>query len=153
MAKLYVVGFLLNTDRTEVVLIRKNRPVWQAGLLNGVGGKVEPGEEFETAMRREFIEETGVAVGEWDLMCTVTWANDTARVDDEAATVAFFRAVWTGPEPLDQVVRSFTDERVEVHSLRHPRTDVIPNLRWLLPLAAYTVDRYEPFHLDATVVE
>ena len=56
----YVVGFLFNPDMTEVVLIKKNRPDWQKGLLNGVGGKIESGEDPITAMIREFKEETGI---------------------------------------------------------------------------------------------
>ena len=60
MVKRYVVGFLLNYDRTQVVLIRKNRPAWQAGHLNGVGGKIEMGETPIEAMTREFEEETGL---------------------------------------------------------------------------------------------
>jgi 8-oxo-dGTP pyrophosphatase MutT (NUDIX family) len=32
-------------------------------LLSGIGGKVEPGETFAQAMRREFAEETGCAIG------------------------------------------------------------------------------------------
>src|SRR5690349_13991679 len=39
----YALGFLFD-GTGRVVLIRKRRPAWQAGLLNGVGGKVEPGE-------------------------------------------------------------------------------------------------------------
>lgn len=30
---------------------------------------------------------------------------------------------------------------------------VIPNLRWLVPLACYTADTYEPFTVQATVAE
>jgi 8-oxo-dGTP diphosphatase len=40
----YACGFLFSLDRTRVLLIRKRRPAWQAGRLNGVGGKIEPGE-------------------------------------------------------------------------------------------------------------
>jgi hypothetical protein len=36
----YVVGFAFDTDG-RVALIRKNRPEWQAGRLNGIGGHVE----------------------------------------------------------------------------------------------------------------
>ena len=36
----YVCGLLFSVDRTRVLLIRKRRPAWQAGRLNGVGGKV-----------------------------------------------------------------------------------------------------------------
>ena len=63
----YVVGFLFNPDMTEVVLIKKNRPDWQKGLLNGVGGKIESGEDPITAMIREFKEETGVEIYNWNL--------------------------------------------------------------------------------------
>jgi hypothetical protein len=34
----YVVGFLFSPSGAEVVLIRKARPSWQSGLLNGIGG-------------------------------------------------------------------------------------------------------------------
>lgn len=64
----YVVGFLFNDDKTKVALIEKQKPAWQAGLFNGVGGKVESKDEDYngtldtalTAMVREFLEETDV---------------------------------------------------------------------------------------------
>ena len=34
----YVCGFLFSRDRARVLLIRKRRPAWQAGKLNGLGG-------------------------------------------------------------------------------------------------------------------
>jgi len=36
--KRYVLGFCFGPSLTTVVLIKKNRPAWQAGRLNGVGG-------------------------------------------------------------------------------------------------------------------
>ena len=42
-----------------VVLTHKNRPAWQAGKLNGVGGKIELLESPVAAMVREF--ELGLA--------------------------------------------------------------------------------------------
>ena len=59
MIKKYVVGFMFDTSLTNVALIRKTKPAWQAGLLNGIGGKVEAGESFDDAMVREFSEEAG----------------------------------------------------------------------------------------------
>jgi 8-oxo-dGTP diphosphatase len=56
----YVLGFAFNADRSKLVLIKKNRPTWQAGKLNGVGGKIESGETAIDAMCREFFEECGV---------------------------------------------------------------------------------------------
>ncbi len=40
----YVLGFAFDEDYEWVALIKKNRPQWQAGKLNGVGGKIEPNE-------------------------------------------------------------------------------------------------------------
>jgi len=37
----YVLGFLM--DNYRVVLIEKQRPAWQKGLLNGVGGHINHG--------------------------------------------------------------------------------------------------------------
>jgi 8-oxo-dGTP diphosphatase len=56
----YVLGFAFNSDKDYVVLIHKNKPNWQKGSLNGVGGKIETGETEGDAMVREFYEETGV---------------------------------------------------------------------------------------------
>lgn len=52
----YCVGFAFYGS--DVVLIRKARPEFQKGLLNGVGGKIEFGESAVQAMVREFFEET-----------------------------------------------------------------------------------------------
>lgn len=37
----YVCGFLMSYDMDKVVLIKKNRPDWQKGKWNGVGGKIK----------------------------------------------------------------------------------------------------------------
>ena len=39
--KYYVLGFLFSPDCKRVALIIKNRPDWQAGFLNGIGGKID----------------------------------------------------------------------------------------------------------------
>lgn len=56
----YVLGVAVT--RESVVLVKKNRPSWQAGLYNFPGGKVEPGEKPVDAMVREFFEETSVRI-------------------------------------------------------------------------------------------
>lgn len=62
----YCLGFAFD-DLGRVALIEKQRPEWQRGLLNGIGGKVEFGETPIIAMHREFFEETGVSLpsGSW----------------------------------------------------------------------------------------
>lgn len=57
------MGFAFNPNHDRVVLVRKDRPRWMAGKLNGVGGKVEYSDpRIEMAMSREFKEETGVEI-------------------------------------------------------------------------------------------
>jgi len=61
--KHYVLGFIFNRHRDEVLLIQKKRPEWQAGHWNGIGGKVgdKLGGLSETpneAIVRECCEET-----------------------------------------------------------------------------------------------
>ena len=56
----YTLGLMFSMDHKKLLLIEKQRPRWQAGLLNGIGGKIEPGETPIEGMVREFREETGV---------------------------------------------------------------------------------------------
>lgn len=56
----YVLGFAFNSAKNYVVLIKKNKPKWQKGCFNGVGGKIEGDEIPAEAMVREFKEETGL---------------------------------------------------------------------------------------------
>lgn len=67
----YVLGLMFNDDASGVVLIRKNKPDWMKGMLNGVGGKIEPDETPIVAMVREFKEEAGVntAPSDWIEFC------------------------------------------------------------------------------------
>jgi 8-oxo-dGTP diphosphatase len=140
MKREWVVGFLFDAEAEFVILIRKNRPEWQKGKLNGVGGKVEPNELIEGAMYREFREETGVIVPpqDWHRFCSLRW---------EEGLVHFFRAF--RPAPVLDKCRTTTDESIErhkVHTLGAPgrgRANITPNLLWLVPLAAHRHDTYD----------
>lgn len=118
--KNYVVGFMFN-NRGCVALIRKNRPEWQAGMLNGVGGHIEPYETAIQAMRREFNEEAGVDV-EWEYFC---------HIYGEEYNLYCFRST------QDCIIQTLTDEAVDWHPLKPLPFDVIPNLNWLIPMANY----------------
>lgn len=56
----YVVGFAFDERAEYVLLVHKLKPEWQRGRLNGIGGKIEPGETPLEAMDRECLEETGL---------------------------------------------------------------------------------------------
>lgn len=63
----YVLGFIFDSYAEKVLLIEKQRPNWQAGKLNGIGGKIESGEKSTAAMVREAFEECHLfsKVGDW----------------------------------------------------------------------------------------
>jgi 8-oxo-dGTP pyrophosphatase MutT (NUDIX family) len=63
--KRYSCGLIFNSDQDEVLLIRKNRPAWQAGFFNGIGGKIEGDETPLEAMIREAYEETTIKDNNW----------------------------------------------------------------------------------------
>lgn len=122
----YVCGFAFDAGAQRVALIQKKRPAWQAGKWNGIGGHVEPGETLHAAMVREFREEAGMDVDEWQEFLMLRSAR-------HGWVVHFFRAFQVNLYHLQSV----TDERVGwAHVDDVFNLDVIPNLRWLIPLAA-----------------
>ena len=131
--KTYVMGLLIDTETNRVALIRKNRPAWQAGRLNAVGGKVEAGEWPIDAMRREFREETGAQVNDWQHIATV--------LDFTGSIYVYRHFDTTGL--IDQVMTA-TDEAVEVHPTDQPIADLMPLITWLLPLALYRHGDFDP---------
>jgi len=79
--KHYCLGFMFDEQRDLVLLIKKNKPKWQEGLYNGIGGKVQLRKDtdvytgavtwhhdvhdtniydFRKDMAREFKEEVGI---------------------------------------------------------------------------------------------
>jgi 8-oxo-dGTP diphosphatase len=139
----YVVGFLLSGGR--VLLIKKQRPEWQRGLLNGIGGKPEPGESPWEAMRREAIEEAGVDV-EWEKFCMLVCRDPSSSVGS-IATVHFFMSYDAGAFDF---AKTKTDESLERVFIRYlPVLPVVPNVRWLVPMAKSMVlgERAEGFNV------
>lgn len=127
----YVVGFMFDTGMANVALIRKQKPKWQAGLLNGIGGKQELGEAPITAMVREFEEEAGIHVGcnRWTYFCSMSGTNN----DGGQFAVDFF---YTVGEPHG--LTSMEQEQIEVvdaDDICAGRELTIGNLPWLVALA------------------
>ena len=117
----YVCGFLFSADRAQVLLIRKRRPAWQAGKLNGVGGKIEPTDVAPlAAMTREFREEAALEINDWQEILTLTAPDWHTHFYRSFGDVAAARAI--------------TDEQLEIHPTRKLPPDTIPNLRWMIPL-------------------
>lgn len=118
----YVAAFAFSEDYTRVALMRKVRPDWQAGQLNGIGGKVEGRELPIEAMVREWGEETNSQPSELDFTLAVILVGRDWRV-------FFFRAVFD----IDDL-KAAEDEPIEIHPANRLPTDVLWNLWWLVPL-------------------
>lgn len=125
--KSYVLGFAFDINNQNVLLIKKNRPEWQAGLLNGVGGKVEGDESSLEALVREFKEETDIDTiqSDWQLVTTMTESG------------VFSVKVYKTTIKDIYEYKSITDEKVWVYPLKAilKLSSVYPqvsNLKWLL---------------------
>lgn len=71
----YVVGFAFDNTQSNLMMIRKNRPDWMAGRLNGIGGKIETGESPLQAMIRECQEEADITIENWAPIHTISFDN------------------------------------------------------------------------------
>lgn len=128
--KTMVAGFMFHGQR--VLLVQKKMPQWQAGLWNGVGGKVETdaGEKPINAMTREFNEETGQLTlpGDWTHFCT--------EHEPFGAVVYFFWArVPSTVTHFETQTRNDADEYLAWWHVDLQRIRVLGNLHWLVPLA------------------
>jgi 8-oxo-dGTP diphosphatase len=116
----YVLGFVFNLDKTQVALIRKNRPQWQAGMLNGIGGKIEEGETAFGAMIRECKEESTISITEWK-------------------NFAKFTGTWGEVECFMSLYKDLTklecpeSEEIEIHNINNLHNQYLsPNLHFLI---------------------
>lgn len=137
--KEYTVGFMFSEDKRKVLLIQKNRPQWQAGKLNGIGGKVEPQDDnniFE-AQCREFKEETGIETipKDWEMFATIHGVETEDKTGTEVGSpyiIYCFRAF------SNKIIDAKTMETeipviVKIDLLSYHRT--LPNVQWLVPMA------------------
>lgn len=127
-----VLGFVFSADKKSVLLIRKNRPLWQAGKFNGVGGKLEPGETALQAMVREFREETGVETYpfDWKPFCSFGGLGTYGPFHIEC-----FSCV---SEEYFLAARTVTDEevaRVSIYTVFQDGFPALDKLKWMVSLA------------------
>lgn len=125
----YVCGFLFNENNSQVALIRKIKPEFLAGKLNGIGGKMEEHETPIEAMEREFLEETGVKLP-WEL-----WKLKLKLYSPTNYTMYVFRA---NSEDV-QNVKTIEQEEVFVYNTQNlllpaQNYQLVPNLKWIIPL-------------------
>lgn len=137
----YAAGFYLSDEATtkklgyqHIALIRKKRPDWQAGRLNAIGGKLEQDEKPNQTMAREFQEETGVETrpGDWNKFAIL-------RMPGHLGAIVHFFIKYGNPSKC----KTTTDEEIVILPTKViveglPRSQIISNLKWLLPLSQET---------------
>src|SRR5262245_12320359 len=72
---LATLGYVLSPDGRQVLLIHRNRRPDAAhyGKANGLGGKVDRGEDVVACLRREVREEAGLECEKLVLRGTISW--------------------------------------------------------------------------------
>lgn len=128
-----VLGYLFSADRLRVLLVLKNRPAFLAGLYNGIGGKVERSETYPLAMEREFEEETGIQVGyhRWKNYLTMSVRSDTFQ---GVYTVECYKTFADNEYEFNSFQQK-EDESKRVFEVNKLPVNIVPNLKWMIPLA------------------
>jgi 8-oxo-dGTP diphosphatase len=81
---LATLGYVLSPDGQRVLLVHRNRRPddLHLGKYNGLGGKLESGEDVVTGLRREVREEAGIECEELVLRGTISWPGFGKDGDD-----------------------------------------------------------------------
>ena len=117
----YVVGLVFD-NKNRVMFIEKNRPDWQKGYLNGVGGKIEDAETSKYAIQRECKEESGLNID--------TWKIHNHKIFDNGISLYYMKSK-VDSLVLDKAV-SLTDEKISIHNIDNLPERVQPDIREMI---------------------
>lgn len=144
MAKEYVVVLPFNEDGKDVVVIRKLRPKWQEGRFNCPGGSLEKTDANSGyGAKRELKEETGIdPTCSMKFVCTVNWMDSNYVISAKCHVFSLFS---------DEVYKAETKEDEQVSIMKVSELlaladeQIIPDLRWLIPMAIQGVTAKEVY--------
>lgn len=130
----YTTGFAFDKKLENVLLIRKNRPEWQKGKLNGLGGLIEHDEIPILSLIREFEEECGIKTNVYMWTHISTIYGDVWCVDFFSCICDITKATKT------------TDENIEIIPINQLyKHSCVNSISWLIPLAIYWMSNpYQP---------
>ena len=130
-----VLGFLFSHGFDRVALIEKKKPLWQAGKLNGIGGKIEENESAVDAMCREFMEEAALETHRED------WLNFATMSGEDWEVECFY----TLSTQIDEI-KTQTDEEVkQIFISELDSYEVIGSVLWLVPMA---INHWKDVNMD-----
>lgn len=135
----YTVGFIFDPTFENVLLMHKTKPAWQAGKINGLGGKIEPGETMYECIAREIKEESALETN------TDAWVF-IGNISSDTVSLDVLVYIYVGRLADAQTVEG---ERVEWFPVASLPQNIISNLRWLIPM---TIDKmqnqmFDPFSM------
>jgi 8-oxo-dGTP diphosphatase len=81
---LATLGYILSADHRQVLLVHRNRRPGDPhfGKYNGLGGKLEAGEDVVAGFRREVREEAGLECDHLVLRGTISWPGFGKQGED-----------------------------------------------------------------------
>jgi 8-oxo-dGTP diphosphatase len=132
-AILATLGYVYSPDRRQVLMIRRDaRPDdIHFGYYNGLGGKLEPGEDVVAGMRREIREEAALECTGLELAGTVSWPG-FGRDGANWFGFLFRVTAWTGTPPAGNAEGSL--HWVDVADVLAGRVPMWESDRHFLPL-------------------
>lgn len=139
---------MFSEDKSKVLLILKDRPKWQKGKLNGIGGKFDPSQDHIShrhCQMREFEEETGIKteMTDWEVFAIISGQETENKTGTELGS--FFRIYcyrafsdkifkFNQPESEHPVIIDLLNPESEDYIVYQP---ILPNVNWLIPMALY----------------
>jgi 8-oxo-dGTP diphosphatase len=74
---LATLGFIVSADGKETLMVHRNKRLddQHFGKYNGLGGKMEPGEDILKCIEREIYEESGIICEKTILRGTINWTG------------------------------------------------------------------------------
>jgi len=95
---IHVVAGILRDAQGRVLLAQRTHGTHLAGLWEFPGGKIEPGESAEGALRRELHEELAIEIGSVEPLISIPWHYEEKSIVLHALRVREFRGTPVGQQ-------------------------------------------------------
>ncbi len=97
---LATLGYILSPDGKQTLMVHRNKRESDQhfGKYNGLGGKMEPGEDILSCIKREIMEEADITCDKIELRGTINWTGFGPNGEDWFGFIFLIKS-FTG-EPL-----------------------------------------------------